>query len=119
MANWTDTLNELMFPDDENMDEALASSTQAQNHDIGMINTKSGAGILARETGVLEGFSYYNLGFRFDPKTMTASFFAPTIQMFCQDYIIMDGSTSQAYDPINQDYQDILKLIGVQIDDKV
>jgi hypothetical protein len=112
MEAWVKNLNDLMLTEDENIDEMYASSTKAQGEDIGFINKKSGAGILARESGVLEGFAYYNLGFRFDPKYMTLSLFAPTIQLFCQNFKVYDHADESQFEALNKEYQEVLDMIG-------
>jgi peptide deformylase len=119
MANWVNTLNDIMLSEGQNIDDLFQSSTQAKGHDVGFVNKKTGAGILARDTGVLESFAYYNLGMRMDPESMTISFFAPTIQMFCSKYQVYEGADASAFQRINQDYQDVLDMIGGKVDDKV
>jgi len=100
----------MMTGDDQNIDEMAEQSSHAKTNDVGIINDTSGAGILARDNGVLEGFSYYNLGFRLDPATMTIGFFAPKIRMFTNDFQVVSGD--QEFNPINDEYAEILNMIG-------
>lgn len=111
MANWMEQLNELMFSDEQNLDDLLKQSTQAKTHDIGLINSVSGAGILARDTGVVEGFAYYHLGFRMDPSKMMFSVYAPNIQFVCNNFQVVNASEA-GFDPVSEDYKAILDMIG-------
>ncbi|GAK42059.1 hypothetical protein TCA2_4551 [Paenibacillus sp. TCA20] len=110
MQNWMIKLEELMMSSDQNIDEMVEQSSHAKNADVGIINDTSGAGILARDSGVLEGFSYYNLGFRLDPSTMTFGLYAPKIRMFTDDFKVVSGA--QEFNPINDEYEEILNMIG-------
>jgi hypothetical protein len=112
MKTWMDGLNSLMFAEEKNIDDLAKENSRAKNNDVGVINSVSGAGILARENGMLEGFAHYNLGFRFDPSHMSLSLFAPRIQLFCNEFKVYDGEDPGKFDPINKDYQEILDLIG-------
>lgn len=117
MKKWMQKLDDMMTASDSNIDEMVKESTTAKNEDIGMINDKSGAGILARDNGVIEGFSYYNLGFRMDPKNMTLSFYAPTIQLFTGNFQVIDGD--KEFNRITEDYAEILKKIGAKSNGEV
>ncbi len=117
MLEWKSRLNTMIEKEDQNIDEMANESSEAKTNDVGLINNKSGAGLLARDTGVLEAFSYYNLGFRFDPENMSLSFYAPHIKMFTGDYQIIDSD--QVSNPITDEYQEILKLIGGKVDGEV
>ncbi len=110
MKEWMERLESLMLDPAQNIDEMVEQSTQAKSKDIGMINDVSGAGIMAKETGVLEGFSYYNLGFRFDPKTMSLSFYAPNVQFFTSNFQVIDGD--REFNALNEEFEEILTKIG-------
>jgi hypothetical protein len=119
MASWLDQLNTIMFSDEENLDDLVKKSTQAKTHDVGLINSASGAGILARDTGVLEGYAYYHLGFRMDPNKMMFSLFAPNIQFVTNNFQVVDASEVGEYDPVSEDYQAVLDMIGGDVNAKV
>jgi hypothetical protein len=112
MSNWVSKLDNLMARQEKNIDEMVEESIIPKSDDIGMINPKSGAGIMAKENGVLEGFSYYNLGFRFDPRNMSLTLVAPNIKLFCNNFQVYDNLAD--FDPIKAEYQEVLKMIGGQ-----
>jgi hypothetical protein len=119
MAKWMDQLNNIMFPIEQNIDDMLRASNEAKTHDIGLINKVSGAGLLARDSGVLEAFAYYHLGFRMDPSRMMFSVYAPNIQFVCKNFQVIDDIEKQPFDPINDDYKAVLDMIGGGSDAKV
>ena len=117
MKSWLKTLNDMHFKNDQNLDEAVQEKTQATTNDVGLINPVSGAGVMARENGKLEGYADYGLGFRFDPASKTYSVFASKIRFFCSDFKVLDES--QASERIDEDFAEILELIGGKVDEEV
>lgn len=119
MSKWMQVIQDMAFNEDQNLDEMTRDSTKAKDHDIGFVNAKSGAGILARDSGVLEGYADHNLGFRFDPKTKTLMLIAPTIKMFCQDFNVYKPEDAPKFERLTKEHEEILGLLGGEVDEEV
>lgn len=94
--SWKDKLFDLDSRNIDDIDDLYKQSTEVKNHDIGLVNQKSGAGIIARENGRIEAFSDFGLGFRIDPETQSLSVFAPNIKLFTskkQEFSYEQGMT--------------------------
>jgi len=117
MRSWLQKLNALQTKKDQNLDIVAQKKTQASTDDVGLINPVSGAGIMARESGRLEGYADYGLGFRFDPESKTFSVFASRIRFFTSDFKVVDES--QATERIDSDFAEILELIGGKPDEEI
>jgi hypothetical protein len=108
--SWKDDLFSLNMLQSEDLDELAESSTEAKNDDIGMVNSVSGAGILARENGTLEGFADYGLGFRFSRDSQALMVFAPSIHLFTQDIQKHDKVVRNTY--LRDEYGDIDAILS-------
>jgi hypothetical protein len=108
--SWKDKLHGMMFKEDQNIDEAVEQATEVKGKDIGFVNDVTGAGILARENGKLEGFADYGLGFRFDPGTQTFSLFAPNVKLFTANLSVHEGEESFQY--FKNEFADVMALMG-------
>jgi hypothetical protein len=94
----------------EDLDTLMVQSTEAKNHDVGIINPTSGVGLLARENGRIEAFSDYGLGFRIDPVTQSFSIYAPTIRMFAEK--VESHTEEKPVSYIKGEYKEVLDLLG-------
>lgn len=79
---WKSELAKMDLQEAQDLDTIADANSEAKTNDIGIINPTSGAGILARENGLLEGFADHGLGFRFDPSTQRLLVFAPEVHLF-------------------------------------
>jgi hypothetical protein len=118
MKTWMETLNELLLnQDDKNLNQVAEDHTKASSDDVGFVNPVSGAGMLARSNGRLEGFADYGLGFRVDPSNKTFSIYGSRIHLFCSDFQVFAGEREfQVMDP---EQEEILGMIGGVVDEKV
>ncbi|QHW35652.1 hypothetical protein GZH47_32660 (plasmid) [Paenibacillus rhizovicinus] len=115
--SWMDTLNSIMFPQETNLNTLAEESTMASSEDVGFVNPLSGAGLLARSSGVLEGFSDYGLGFRMDPESKTFSIYAARVNLFCSQFKVFSGD--HEFTIIDTEQEEILGLIGGKADEEV
>lgn len=83
--SWKQKLTNLDLRVTEDIDFLTETATEAKENDVGVINSISGAGILARENGDLEGYADYGLGFRFSRKKQALMVFAPSVHVFTQN----------------------------------
>jgi hypothetical protein len=113
---WIQILNDIEMKEDQNLDDLMLRSKINPGDDVGLIHAKTGAGILARDNGRLEGFADTGLGFRMDPQTHSFSLFAPTISFFCFDFKVYDKDNKETLNRINNEFADVLQLIGGKID---
>lgn len=106
---WKKELFQLDMHQSKDLDYAAETITEAKNDDVGIVNSKSGAGILARENGILEGFADYGLGFRFNRNTQSLMVFAPNIHVFSPSIQKHEKITKNSY--FQDEYQDILQVL--------
>lgn len=107
---WKEDLYDLDIIAAEDLDVIAETSTEAKNDDIGFVNSKSGAGILARENGTLEGFADYGLGFRFSRDSQSLMVFAPSVHIFSQDIQKHDKVVTTTY--LRDEYSDIENILS-------
>lgn len=107
--SWKDALYKLDIEETDDLDALSESSTEAKPDDIGMVNTVSGAGILARESGTLEGFADYGLGFRFSRDSQSLLVFAPNIHLFSMNIEKHDALIKTTF--LKDEYKDIENLL--------
>lgn len=123
--NWKEELLKLDLWEAEDLDTLADKSSEAKPDDIGFINSKSGAGILARENGLLEGFSDYGLGFRFSRDTQSLMVFAPSIHLFTtsvqkHDKIVRNTYLKDEYGDVDEILQELqFKEGGEESDEKL
>lgn len=79
---WKEDLYKLDLHEAEDLDDLASQSTEAKTNDVGFVNPNSGAGILGREDGSLEGYADYGLGFRFSRDSQSLMVFAPAVHIF-------------------------------------
>jgi|GEM_PF-3311239 len=108
--SWKEDLYELDLYESLDLDVIADQSTEAKENDIGMINPISGAGILARENGTLEGFADYGLGFRFSRDSQSLLIFAPNIHVFSLHIEKHDKIIRNTY--LKDEYGDIENLLN-------
>jgi hypothetical protein len=109
MENWKDRLFEMDALPNEEIDDMLVKSSEAKNHDVGLINPHNGAGLLIREDQSIEAFSDYGLGFRIDPVTQSVSIFAPTIKFFCNKKEEFNWNDEFTY--LRNEYKDVIDIL--------
>lgn len=107
--SWKSTLTEHDMRISEDLDFLADHSTRSKEDDIGLINPKSGAGILARENGTLEGYADYGLGFRFSKEKQALLVFAPSIHVFTKEIHKYDSIEKQTY--LRDEYADVVELL--------
>jgi hypothetical protein len=107
--SWKDDLYELDTYEPDDLDTLSETSTEAKADDVGMINPVSGAGILARENGTLEGFADYGLGFRFSRDSQSLMIFAPSIHIFSSNIEKHDRIVRNTY--LRDEYGDIEDIL--------
>lgn len=95
--SWKQKLHEFDLQTPKNIDDIADESTAAKTNDVGFVNPNSGAGVLGRENGDLEGFADYGLGFRFNREKQSLSIFAPTINLFSTNINKQDTLDKKAY----------------------
>lgn len=122
--SWKDDLYDLDMRESEDLDVIANADTEAKTDDIGFINPTSGAGILARENGVLEGFSDYGLGFRFSSYSQSLSVFAPNIHLFTlgvqkHNTVVRNTFLKDEYGDIDHILQEYQSIDGVSINEKL
>jgi hypothetical protein len=54
-----------------------------------------------------------------DPNKMMFSLFAPNIQFVTNNFQVVDASEVGEYDPVSEDYQAVLDMIGGDVNAKV
>ncbi len=106
---WKEDLYELDMREPQDLDDLAHRSGEAKVNDIGIINPASGAGILARENGVLEGFADYGLGFRFSRDSQSLMVFAPSVHIFASDIQKHDRIVRNTY--LRDEYGDIEEIL--------
>lgn len=107
---WKDDLYLLDIRETEDLDVLSEVATEVKDKDIGMVNPISGAGILATETGNLEGFADYGLGFRFSRDTQSLSIFASSIHLFALEVERHDTVVRNTY--LKDEYGDIDSILN-------
>lgn len=107
--SWKDDLYELDMTEAQDLDELSEQSTESKPNDVGFINPNSGAGILGRENGTLEGFADYGLGFRFSRDSQSLLVFAPSIHVFSNDIQKHDKVIRNTY--LKDEYGDIEEIL--------
>ncbi|WP_157066961.1 hypothetical protein [Alicyclobacillus shizuokensis] len=108
-------MNDIQFQPDVDIDDMVNqfhATNGTDNQDVGFVHRMTGAGILARSSGTLEGFADYGLGFRIDPDTQSITFVAPTIQFLCYQTKTYDPNFKQPLNPINKEFADVLQILG-------
>lgn len=75
--HWSEKINQLKQRNEQNVDQLVNHQQLIQDHDCGLVHPFHGAGMMIRESGKIEAFADYGLGFQMDPKTKTMTFFAP------------------------------------------
>lgn len=109
-VGWKDDLNELDLTEPQDLDDLAENSTEAKAEDVGFVNPKSGAGILGREDGVLEGFADYGLGFRFSRNSQSLMVFAPSVHIFSSSINKHDKIIRNTY--LKDEYGDIEEILS-------
>lgn len=107
----TNTTNEerlfaLIRQDVMDIEEEASESHSIFSRDVALLNQNSGAGFVARDSGVVEGWAGNNLGFSFNPETDSLTVMATNI-------ILMTKKIIQVGEPgeyLNRDKQNILFL---------
>lgn len=84
--DWRERFMEEIYQNEEDIDMLLAEDKNIEPEEAAMINTTSGAGIVARNDGSLQGFADYGLGFRFDKETQTLMVVAPNIHIISKNF---------------------------------
>lgn len=107
--SWKDDLYELDMHEAEDLDELAEQSTEAKDQDVGFVNPRSGAGILGRDNGTLEGFADYGLGFRFSRDSQSLMVFAPSIHLFSHSVEKHDKVIRNTY--LKDEYGDIEAIL--------
>ena len=107
--NWKQELLKLDLWEAEDLDDLANKASEAKPDDIGFVNPKSGAGILGRENGVLEGFSDHGLGFRFSRDSQSLMVFAPSIHLFTTSVERHDKVVRNTY--LKDEYGDIDEIL--------
>lgn len=107
--SWKDDLYSLDTEEPQDLDELFDTSTEAKNGDVGFVNPVSGAGILGRESGVLEGFADYGLGFRFSRDSQSLMVFAPSVHIFSTDIQKHDTVIKNTY--LRDEYGEIEDML--------
>ncbi|ARW46176.1 hypothetical protein S100141_04958 (plasmid) [Bacillus licheniformis] len=107
---WKDDLEELDLTEPQDLDDLAENSTIAKTEDVGFVNPKSGAGILGREDGVLEGFADYGLGFRFSRDSQSLMVFAPSVHIFSSSISKHDKIVRNTY--LKDEYGDIEEILS-------
>lgn len=107
--SWQEDFMKLQTKEAENIDDMAEVTGQTKDNDVGFVNSITGAGVLSREDGSLEGFSDYGLGFRFDPDHQALMIFAPHIHLFTSSI----KQHQQLEDPVYFDgeYKEVLDLL--------
>lgn len=108
--SWKDDLYAYELNESQDLDELAETSTEAKNDDMGFVNPVSGAGILARENGVLEGFADFGLGFRFSRDSQSLMVFAPSVHIFSSEIQKHDKVVRNTY--LKDEYGDIESLLS-------
>lgn len=121
---WKDELYELDVTEAQDLDDLADQSTEAKNDDVGFVNPSSGAGILARENGQLEGFADYGLGFRFSRDSQSLLVFAPSVHIFSthiekHDTVVQNTYLRDEYGDINDLLQEFQLFESGDVDEKV
>lgn len=107
---WKEDLYELDLRQPKDLDDLAEESTEAKNNDVGFVNANSGAGILGRENGTLEGFADYGLGFRFNRDSQSLLVFAPNIHVFSSNIQKHDKIVPSTY--LKDEYGDIEEILN-------
>ncbi len=106
---WKEDLYELDMREPQDLDDLADKAGEAKSNDIGFINPTSGAGIIARENGTLEGFADYGLGFRFSRDSQSLMVFAPSVHIFSSDIQKHDRIIRNTY--LRDEYGDIEEIL--------
>jgi hypothetical protein len=115
--SWKDQLYEIDIRESQDLDDLAEGSTEAKNNDVGFVNPNSGAGVLGRENGTLEGFADYGLGFRFNRDNQSLMVFAPNIHVFSTNIQKHDKVVKTTF--LQGEYEDIEKLVRGEIDEEL
>lgn len=107
--SWKDDLYQLDMTEPQDLDELSEQSTESKPEDVGFINPTSGAGILGRANGTLEGFADYGLGFRFSRDSQSLLVFAPSIHVFSSNIEKHDTVIRNTY--LKDEYGDITEIL--------
>lgn len=113
--SWKQKLTDLDLRPSEDIDFLTETSTEAKENDIGLINSISGSGLLAKENGDLEGYADYGLGFRFSRKKQALMVFAPSIHVFSQN--IQKHTDMKANSYLKDELKDVHDLL--QLNNKI
>lgn len=107
--SWKEDLYEYEIQQIMDLDDLAEQSTEANRDDVGFVNPKSGAGILGRKNGMLEGFADYGLGFRFSPESQSLMVFASSIHFFAGQIVHHDTEIRNTY--LKDEYGDIFDIL--------
>ena len=116
---WKEDLYKLDLHEAEDLDDLADQSSVAKTNDVGFVNPNSGAGILGRENGTLEGFADYGLGFRFSRDSQSLMVFAPSVHIFSHavekhDKVIRNTYLKDEYGEIDQILNEDSPLEGMK-----
>jgi len=109
MAEWKDKLIDIDMGVEHNIDDVYEMSKETKMEDVGMVNPNNGAGMLVRDSGKIEAFSDYALGFVMDPETQSFSIYAPNLKMFFNKK--EEIKFNQDMSILKNEYDDVLKII--------
>lgn len=107
--SWQEDFIALQSKEASNIDDVADVTGIAKNDEIGFVHTKTGAGVIARDDGALEGYSDYGLGFRFDPDHQALLVFAPHIHLFTGSVKTHEQLQAPVY--FDSEYKEVLELL--------
>lgn len=87
MESTEDRYFRLLREDTMDIDAEAAEQGSVYSQDIGFVNQQSGAGMIARDSGALEGYASNNLGFRFDPESESLTIVANNIVLLTEKIV--------------------------------
>lgn len=99
-------LFDLIYQDTMDIEEEASESNTVFSKDVGLLNQNSGAGYVARDTGVLEAWSANNLGFAFNPETDSLTVMATNIVLMTKKIV----QVAEPGDYLTESKQNILFL---------
>ena len=107
--SWKDELYKYDMTVAEDLDTLANRSTAAKTNDVGFVNPISGAGVMGKENGDLEGFADYGLGFRFSRKKQSLFVYAPHIHLFTKGITQHDNVNQRSY--FRDEHKDVDELL--------